>query len=118
MRFNLTLLPLDAPSTLNDSAADVRAECDAAGLAYDATGTDTVIDAAWDELAPVLGRAEETLRMRHARVCMLLSVDALDSAPRRRGSAVVERSKHVPDRWHAKALRGFTAAMSHIRTVW
>ena len=98
MRFNLTLFPLDADMSVGDSAADIRAQFDGAGLRYKVTGSDTIVDAGWDQLAPVLNRADEALRLRHNRVCMVLSVEKTTAPANGRGYGVaaVERdSRHA-----------------------
>ncbi len=117
MPFNLTLLPLDSPNTLDESTAVVHAECDAAGLTYTVIGTDTVVDAAWAELAPVLERAEETLRIRQRRVYMMLSADAPEMPSHRRRGAIRQVQGVAPRRWPTKAVRAVTAVMSRIRAV-
>ena len=45
MRFNLTLFPLDGDTSLRESAADLRAEIDDAGLRYNVTGSETIVEA-------------------------------------------------------------------------
>lgn len=94
MRFNLTLFPLDAATSVRDSAAELRAEIDEAGLCYHVTGSEMVVDAAWDELAPVLGRAEDLLRLANNRVCMVLSVEPPHEAANRLADAMaaIERT--------------------------
>jgi uncharacterized protein YqgV (UPF0045/DUF77 family) len=77
MRFSLTLFPLDADTSVGDSASKLLAEINGAGLPCRVSGTETVVDAGWDELAPVLNRADEVLREDHNRVCMVLSVREL-----------------------------------------
>ena len=93
MHFNLTLFPLDGDTSLRESAADLRAEIDDAGLRYNVTGSETIVEARWDELAPVLKRAEDALRLRHNRVCMVLSVENQNSNTNRVESvmAAIER---------------------------
>ncbi len=94
MRFNLTLFPLDTATSLRDSAAELRAEFDGAGLCYHETGSELIVEAAWDELAPVLGRAEGVLRQANNRVCMVLSVEPPHDAANRLAGAIaaIERT--------------------------
>lgn len=75
MLFSLSMFPVGSGDSLAEPVADVVDEIDRAGLRYKLTGADTVIEGEWDEVMPVIRRAEERLRERHDRVFMVLTVD-------------------------------------------
>lgn len=75
MLFSLSMFPIGAGESLVDPVSLVVDEIDNAGLDYEVTGTDTVIEGEWDEVLPVISRARERLREEHDRVFMLLTVD-------------------------------------------
>jgi uncharacterized protein (TIGR00106 family) len=93
MLFSLSMFPVGASDSLVDPVAEVVDEIDRAGLRYDLTGADTVIEGEWDEVMPVIRRAEQRLRERHDRVYMVLTVDDHKGATNRLRGAVedVER---------------------------
>lgn len=93
MLFSLSMFPIGSGDSLVDPVAEVVDEIDRAGLSYEVTGTDTVIEGDWDEVMPVIQRAEQRLRNQHDRVYMVLTVDDHKGATNRLRSSVedVER---------------------------
>lgn len=75
MLFSLSMFPVGSGDSLAEPVADVVDEIDRAGLNYKLTGADTVIEGSWDEVMPVIQRAEERLREKHDRVFMVLTID-------------------------------------------
>ncbi|HET7584584.1 MAG TPA: MTH1187 family thiamine-binding protein [Gemmatimonadaceae bacterium] len=75
MLFSLSMFPIGDGSSVCRPVADVIEEIDRAGLRYEVTGMDTVIEGEWNDVVPVIRRAEERLRARHDRVFMLLTMD-------------------------------------------
>lgn len=75
MLFSLTMFPVGDGSSLSRPVADVIDEIDKAGLHYDVTGMDTIIEGEWKDVMPVIERAEKRLRDRHERVYMMLALD-------------------------------------------
>jgi uncharacterized protein (TIGR00106 family) len=75
MLFSVSMFPIgDGPSVCKP-VAHVIDEIDRAGLHYEVSGMDTVIEGEWDQVMPVLQRAERRLRDDHERVFMLLALD-------------------------------------------
>jgi uncharacterized protein YqgV (UPF0045/DUF77 family) len=52
----------------------VLEEIDRAGLRYQVTARDTVIQGTWEEVLPALGRAHRRLRKRYDRVFLSIEV--------------------------------------------
>ena len=75
MLFSLTMFPIGAGPSLCTPVAEVVDEIDRAGIHYEVTGMDTVMEGEWEEVMPVIRRAEERMRERHGRVFMTLTVD-------------------------------------------
>jgi uncharacterized protein (TIGR00106 family) len=75
MLFSLAMFPIGGSDSLVDPVAQVVDEIDRAGLNYEVTGADTVIEGDWEEVMPVIRRASERLREDHDRVFMVLTVD-------------------------------------------
>jgi len=75
MLFSLSMFPIGSGDSLVDPVSEVVDEIDRAGLNYELTGSDTVIEGEWDEVMPVIRRAGERLREKHDRVFMVLTVD-------------------------------------------
>ena len=59
MLFSLSMFPIGSGDSLVDPVAEVIDEIDRAGLRYRVTGADTVIEGEWDEVVPVIRRAEQ-----------------------------------------------------------
>ncbi|HEX7119442.1 MAG TPA: MTH1187 family thiamine-binding protein [Longimicrobiales bacterium] len=90
MIFSLSMFPVGAGDSLVDPVAEVVDEIDRSGLSYRVTGADTVIEGDWDDVIPVIRRAEERLRDKHDRVYMVLTVDDHKGARNRLDEAVAD----------------------------
>ena len=75
MLFSLSMFPIVGEESLVRPVADVVDEIDRAGLRYQVTGMDTLIEGDWDRVLPVIYRAEQRLRARYDRVFMQLTLD-------------------------------------------
>lgn len=88
MLFSLTLFPVGEPGSLAVPVAKAVEEIDRAGLYYQVTAMDTVIEGEWDEVMRAIGRAEQRMREEHDRVFMILTVDDHVGAENRLHGAV------------------------------
>lgn len=75
MLFSLTMFPVGEGESLQEPVGLVVDEIDRAGLRYQTTGMNTVIEGDWDEVLPVIRQAHRTLREEYDRVYMTLSAD-------------------------------------------
>ena len=100
--FSVSMFPIGTGCSLRKPVAAVIDEIDRAGLRYQVTGMDTVIEGDWNDVIPVLRRAEERLRKDHDRVFMQLTMDDHAAVQDRLTGAVadVERElgRHVEHR--------------------
>jgi uncharacterized protein YqgV (UPF0045/DUF77 family) len=90
MVFTVTMFPVGDGVSILEPVTEVVDEIDRAGLPYQVTAGDTVIEGEWDDVLPVLRRAERRLRERHSRVFMLLTLDDRAGAGGRLQEAVEE----------------------------
>jgi uncharacterized protein (TIGR00106 family) len=88
MLFSLTMFPIGHGSSLTKPVADVIDEIERAGLRYEVTGMDTIIEGDWSSVLPVVQRAEERMRERYGRVYMTLALDDRVGASNRLDGAV------------------------------
>src|SRR5690554_1758737 len=95
MLFSLAMFPVGGGDSLVEPVSEVIEEIDRAGLPYEVTGMDTVIEGEWDEVVPVIRRAEQRLREKHDRVYMLLAVDDHKGASDRLTRAVRDVEKRL-----------------------
>ena len=95
MLFSLAMFPVGGGDSLVEPVSEVIDEIDRSGLPYEVTGMDTVIEGEWDEVMPVIKRAEERLRQKHDRVYMLLAVDDHKGATNRLNQAVGDVEKRL-----------------------
>lgn len=98
MIFSLSMFPIGSSDSLLDPVTTVIDEIDDAGLDYEVTGADTVIEGEWDEVMPVIQRAHERLREDHDRVYLVMTIDDREGAKGRLQGAVedVERELGRP----------------------
>lgn len=90
MLFSLSMFPVGSGDSLAEPVADVVDEIDRAGLPYRLTGADTVIEGDWDQVVPVIHRAEQRLREKHDRVFMVLTVDDHEGSRNRLDESVAD----------------------------
>jgi uncharacterized protein (TIGR00106 family) len=86
MLFGVTVLPLGVSGSLVGPVADVVQAIDDARLDYEINGISTVIEGGWDEIMPVLQRAQQALSRRHGRVFMVIMIDDHEGVDRLRNS--------------------------------
>lgn len=82
MRFTVSVLPVGSGGSLLEPIAEVVAAIHGAGLDYRVSGIEAVIDGAWEDVMPVVRRAEESLLRRREDVYVSISV-IRDRSPRR-----------------------------------
>jgi len=75
MLFSVSMFPIASARSLAEPVAMVVDELDRAGLHFEVTGMDTVIEGEWDTVMPVIKRAEERVRADFDRVFMVLTMD-------------------------------------------
>ena len=90
MLFSLSMFPVGSGDSLVGPVSEVIDEIDRAGLDYRVTGADTVIEGDWDEVMPVIRRAEERLREKHDRVFMVMTLDDHKGARNRLEESVAD----------------------------
>jgi uncharacterized protein (TIGR00106 family) len=90
MLFSLTMFPIGEGKSLCRPVAEVVEEVDRAGLRYQLTGMDTIIEGEWDEVLPVIRRAEERMRSKYGRVYMTIAIDDRVGAKNRIHGAVAD----------------------------
>jgi uncharacterized protein (TIGR00106 family) len=96
MLFSVAMFPIGDGPSLHKPVAEVINEFNTAGLHFDVGPADTVIEGDWDDIMPVLQRAEERLRAHHNRVFMVITVDDYVGVENRLHTAVgeIERELH------------------------
>lgn len=70
-------------------------ELDRAGLHYEVTGMETVIEGEWDQVMPVIQGAEERMRAQYGRVYMTLAMDDRAGATNRLHGAVADVEREL-----------------------
>lgn len=88
MLFSLAMYPIGGSDELADPVSQVVEEIDRAGLDYQVTGMDTVIEGDFDDVWPVVCRAHARLRECYPRVFTLLAIDDHAGASGRMAGAV------------------------------
>jgi uncharacterized protein (TIGR00106 family) len=97
MLFSLTMFPVGAGRSVCAPVAEVIDEIDRAGLPYHVTGMETVIEGDWNDVMPLVERAEQKMRAKYGRVFMALRIDDRAGADRLHASvADVERALGRP----------------------
>src|SRR5699024_3789583 len=86
--FCLAVVPVGSGQSLVEPVTAAVDAIRRAGLDYRLTGADTVIEGNWDEVMPVIQRAEERLREKHDRVFMVLTIDDHKGSENRLSGAV------------------------------
>jgi uncharacterized protein (TIGR00106 family) len=89
------MFPIGEGKSLCRSVADVIDDIDRAGLHYQVTGMDTIIEGEWDDVLPVVRRAEERMRSQYGRVYMTLTIDDRAGAKNRLHGAVADVEREL-----------------------
>ena len=75
MLFSVSMFPIGEGDELSHPVAEVIAEFDRAGLSYQVSAMDTVLEGEWDEVMPVVRRAYERLTEANDRAYLSIVVD-------------------------------------------
>jgi uncharacterized protein (TIGR00106 family) len=75
MLFSVSMFPIGSGDNLSHDVADVIDEFDRAGLTYQVSAMDTVIEGDWDEVMPVVRNAYRHLADTHERAYLTIVVD-------------------------------------------
>ena len=75
MLFSLSMFPIGVGDEIAHPVAEVVDEIEKAGLVHRVTAMDTQIEGRWEEVMPVIRRAQQRLLDEHPRVFFTLSVD-------------------------------------------
>lgn len=75
MLFNVTMIPIGSGDNLTEPIAAVVRRIADSGLAYQLTGTATLVEGEWDEVMPLLRECVEELAQRSPRVYASITVD-------------------------------------------
>lgn len=95
MLFSVTMVPIGGSDSLAEPVSEVVRVIDDAGLDYQLTGMDTVIEGEWDEVIPVIRRAQERLREDYPRVYTTVAIDDHEASVDRMKKAVEDVEKRV-----------------------
>lgn len=90
MLFSVSVIPVGEGDSLAHPVAQVVDEIDRSGLTYQVTSMDTQVEGDWDEVMPVIRRAQKRLLEEYPRVVLAMSVDEHAGAPPGRLRASVE----------------------------
>jgi uncharacterized protein (TIGR00106 family) len=90
MLFSVSVVPVGKGDALAHPVAEVIEEIEQAGLSYQVTAMDTVIEGSWDEVVPVIRRAQQRLLEEYPRVLLTLTVDEHRGVPPGRLTASVD----------------------------
>jgi len=101
MLFSVSMFPVGDADSLAQPVAEVVDEIDRAGLPYQVTAMDTVIEGEWEDVMPVIRRAEQRLRATHDRVYLTITVDdhhgvrnRIDASPKEVMQQLERRGSH------------------------
>jgi uncharacterized protein (TIGR00106 family) len=89
------MFPIGEGKSLCRPVSEVIDEIDRAGLHYQVTGMDTIIEGEWDDVLPVIKRAEERMRSEYGRVYMTLAIDDRVGAKNRIHAAVADVEREL-----------------------
>ncbi|NIU35137.1 MAG: MTH1187 family thiamine-binding protein [Gemmatimonadetes bacterium] len=95
MLFSLSMFPVGTSDSLQEPVAVVIEEIDRAGLEYQTTGMNTVIEGEWDAVLPVIRAAHRKLAAEYDRVYLSLSVDDHPGSENRLTGAVEDVQREL-----------------------
>lgn len=75
MLFSISMFPIGQGDSLADPVAEVVDDIDRAGFAYQVTSMDTQVEGEWDEVMPVIRKAQMRLLEEYPRVFLTIAVD-------------------------------------------
>lgn len=88
MLFSVSMFPIGEGDDLSHPVALAVAEFDRAGLPYEVSAMDTVLEGDWDDVMPVIRRAFEQMAAACDRAYLTITVDEHKSATSRLQGAV------------------------------
>lgn len=81
MLFSLSMFPIGQGHEIAHPVAEVVEEIEKAGLTHRVTAMDTQIEGEWEDVMPVIRRAQQRLLDEYPRVFLTLSVDEHTGVP-------------------------------------
>ena len=95
MRFSVSMFPIGSGDHLSHSVAEVVDEFDRAGLSYQVSAMDPVLEGDWGEVMPVIHRAFQRLAEGHDRAYLTIAVDEHKGAKSRLKGAVEDIDREL-----------------------
>lgn len=95
MLFSVTMFPIGSGDSLSHPVADVVDEIDRAGLPYQVSAMDTVIEGTWEDVMPVIRKAHQQMIAEHDRVYLAISVDEHKGSKSRLEGAVEDVDREL-----------------------
>ncbi|MGH7467634.1 MAG: MTH1187 family thiamine-binding protein [Longimicrobiales bacterium] len=95
MLFGVTVLPMGVDGSIAGPVAEVVQSIEDAKLSYQVNGMSTVVEGEWDQVMPVLHRAEQALHRQYDRVFMMITVDDHEGGKDRLHNSVAEVEARV-----------------------
>ena len=75
MLFSVSMFPIGSGDSIAHPVAEVIDEIDKAGLSYQVSAMDTIIEGEWADVMPVIRRAQQHLTDKHDRVYLTTAID-------------------------------------------
>jgi uncharacterized protein (TIGR00106 family) len=75
MLFSVSMFPIGSGDELSHPVAEVIDEIDHAGLPYQVSAMNTIVEGDWDQVMPVIRRAHQRMVGEHDRVYLTIAVD-------------------------------------------
>lgn len=88
MLFSVSMFPIGSGDSLAHPVAEVIDEIDKAGLSYQVSAMDTIIEGEWNDVMPVIRRAHRHLAEENDRVYLTIAIDDHKHAEHRLTGAV------------------------------
>jgi uncharacterized protein (TIGR00106 family) len=95
MLFSVAMFPIGSGDNLSHAVAEVIAEIDRAGLAYEVSAMDTVIEGEWGEVMPAIGKAFGRLAETNDRAYLTIAVDEHKHGKSRLHGAVADVEREL-----------------------
>lgn len=75
MLFSISMFPIGSGDELSHPVAEVIDAIDEAGLAYQVSAMNTIVEGDWDQVMPVVRKAYDRMIATHDRVYLTIAVD-------------------------------------------
>jgi uncharacterized protein (TIGR00106 family) len=95
MLFSVSMFPIGSSDNLSHPVAEVIDEIDKAGLPYQVSAMDTIIEGTWDQVIPVIRRAHERMVAAHDRVYLTIAVDEHKGSESRLEGAIADVDREL-----------------------